>query len=42
MAAAAVRPIAVDAAQALIAREAFARFGKGRAAAGLDFGDCFA
>jgi ribonuclease VapC len=41
LAAAAVRPVAVDAAQACLAREAFARFGKGRASAGLNFGDCF-
>ena len=42
LAAAAVRPVAVDAAQAYLARDAFARFGKGRAPAGLNFGDCFA
>ena len=42
LAAAAVRPIAVDADQAQLARAAFARFGKGQAAAGLNFGDCFA
>src|SRR5689334_8099642 len=30
-----------DAAQASIAREAYRRFGKGRHAAGLNFGDCF-
>lgn len=42
LAAAAVRPIAVDADQALLARTAFARFGKGQAPAGLNFGDCFA
>lgn len=42
LAAAAVRCIAVDAAQADLAREAFARFGKGRAPAGLNYGDCFA
>lgn len=41
LAAAAVRCVAVDATQAAIARSAFARFGKGRASAGLDFGDCF-
>jgi ribonuclease VapC len=39
---AAVRPVAVDADQARLAREGFARFGKGRAPAGLNFGDCFA
>ena len=32
----------VDAEQALVARRAFSRFGKGRHAAGLNFGDCFA
>jgi ribonuclease VapC len=37
-----VRPVAVDAEQAIMARQAFARFGKGRAPAGLNFGDCFA
>jgi ribonuclease VapC len=42
LAAAAVRCVAVDAAQAHLAREAFARFGKGRARAGLNYGDCFA
>jgi ribonuclease VapC len=31
----------VDYAQALLAREAFRRFGKGRDKAGLNFGDCF-
>ncbi len=31
----------VDAEQARMARDAFARFGKGRHAAGLNFGDCF-
>jgi ribonuclease VapC len=40
--AAAVRCLAVDRAQALLARDAFARFGKGRAPAGLNYGDCFA
>lgn len=40
--AAAVRPVAVDADQAQLARAAFARFGKGQAPAGLNFGDCFA
>ncbi len=33
--------VAVDAQQARVAREAFARYGKGRHAAGLNFGDCF-
>jgi ribonuclease VapC len=42
LAAAAVRPVAVDGTQAQLAREAFARYGKGRAQAGLNFGDCFA
>ena len=41
LSAAGVRCVAVDGAQAVIAREAFARFGKGRAPAGLNFGDCF-
>ena len=41
LAAAAVRCVAVDGVQAYLARDAFARFGKGRAAAGLNFGDCF-
>jgi ribonuclease VapC len=39
--AAAVRCVAVDSVQARLARDAFARFGKGRAPAGLNFGDCF-
>jgi len=42
LSAAAVRPVAVDADQAHLARAAFARFGKRRAPAGLNFGDCFA
>lgn len=42
LAAAAVRCVAVDAAQAILARDAYDRFGKGRARAGLNFGDCFA
>jgi ribonuclease VapC len=33
--------VAVDAGQVEIAREAFRRYGKGRDAAGLNFGDCF-
>jgi ribonuclease VapC len=41
LAAAAVRCVAVDAAQAIVAREAYERFGKGRSPAGLNFGDCF-
>ena len=32
----------VDHEQALLAREAFRRYGKGRHKAGLNFGDCFA
>jgi ribonuclease VapC len=34
--------IAVDAEQAHVGRRAFSRFGKGRHAAGLNYGDCFA
>jgi len=34
--------VAVDAEQAMVARRGFGRFGKGRHAAGLNFGDCFA
>jgi ribonuclease VapC len=41
LAAAAVRCVAVDDVQARLARDAFARFGKGRDSAGLNFGDCF-
>ncbi len=33
--------VPVDIPQARTAREAFARFGRGRHAAGLNFGDCF-
>jgi ribonuclease VapC len=33
--------VAVDATQALAARQGFVRFGKGKHAAGLNFGDCF-
>jgi ribonuclease VapC len=40
-AAVAVRPVAVDAARAYLARHAFTRFGKGRSRAGLNYGDCF-
>jgi ribonuclease VapC len=36
-----VEIVPVDVEQARTAREAFARFGKGRHAAGLNFGDCF-
>jgi ribonuclease VapC len=42
LAAVSVRCIAVDHAQVLIARDAYARYGKGRAPAALNFGDCFA
>lgn len=42
LAAAAVRVVAVDEAQARAARDAYRRFGKGRHAAGLNYGDCFA
>jgi ribonuclease VapC len=38
---AAIELVAVDARQATEARRAFSRFGKGRHAAGLNFGDCF-
>jgi ribonuclease VapC len=34
--------VPVDVEQAHIARDAFLRFGKGRHAAGLNYGDCFA
>ena len=34
--------VPVDREQALIARRAFSRFGKGRHPAGLNFGNCFA
>ena len=37
-----VEVIAVDPAQARIARRAFVDFGKGRHPAGLNYGDCFA
>ena len=36
-----IRCVAVDAAQALAAREAWMRFGKGRSPAALNYGDCF-
>jgi ribonuclease VapC len=42
LAAASVRCIAVDRSQALAARHAYARYGKGRSPAALNFGDCFA
>ena len=34
--------VALDVEQAKVARQAFSRFGKGRHAAGLNYGDCFA
>lgn len=37
-----VKIVAVDEDQAEIARAAYRQFGKGRHAAGLNFGDCFA
>ena len=37
-----IEVVSVDREQALLAREAFRRFGKGRHKAGLNFGDCFA
>ncbi len=39
---AAVEVVAVDAAQAGLARHAYRQFGKGRHLAGLNYGDCFA
>src|SRR3978361_1899060 len=36
-----IRVVDVDEAQALLAREAYRRYGKGRDKAGLNFGDCF-
>jgi ribonuclease VapC len=42
LATAGVRCVAVDRSQALLARDAFARFGKGQGPPGLNFGDCFA
>ena len=33
--------VSVDERQAVLAREGFQRFGKGRDHAGLNFGDCF-
>jgi ribonuclease VapC len=41
LAAAAVRCVALDGAQAALARDAYARFGKGRSPAALNYGDCF-
>ncbi len=37
-----IRCVAVDRTQATIARDAFARYGKGHSPASLNFGDCFA
>jgi ribonuclease VapC len=42
LSAAAVRCVAVDEAQARLARDAFTRFGRGRGLAALNYGDCFA
>lgn len=42
VAAAAIEIAPVDQEQAGVARQAFARFGKGRHPAGLNYGDCFA
>ena len=39
---AAIELVPVDTEQAYVGRRAFSRFGKGRHAAGLNFGDCFA
>ena len=41
LATAGIETLAVERAQALLAREAFRRFGKGRHRAALNFGDCF-
>jgi ribonuclease VapC len=38
---AAIRCVAVDRTQALAAREAWMRYGKGRSSAALNLGDCF-
>lgn len=38
---ASIRCVAVDAVQALAAREAWLRYGRGRSPAKLNFGDCF-
>ena len=42
LATAGIEIAAFDSEQASIAADAYARFGKGRHAAGLNFGDCFA
>ena len=36
-----IEVVSVDREQAYVARRAFSRFGKGRHAAGLNYGDCF-
>lgn len=36
-----IRHVPVDTVQALAARRAWVRFGKGNSPAGLNFGDCF-
>jgi ribonuclease VapC len=36
-----IEVVPVDGEQARLARDGFRRFGKGRASAGLNFGDCF-
>jgi len=36
-----IETVAVDAAQALVARDAYRRYGKGRHRAALNLGDCF-
>ena len=41
LATASIELVALDAAQARLAREGFRRFGKGRHPAGLNLGDCF-
>ncbi len=41
LSAAGVRCVALDLAHVRAAREGFARFGKGRGRAGLNYGDCF-
>jgi ribonuclease VapC len=41
IATASMQPMPIDAEQALAAREAFRRYGKGRHPAKLNFGDCF-
>jgi ribonuclease VapC len=41
IAASAIRIVAVDSGQAVLARRAFLAYGKGHAPAGLNYGDCF-